>query len=124
MKALTGITTCCASRRAFAIIANGRIKAWGDSDYGSNAQSVSGVTNASRLIATESAYTAILSGGKIVCWGNSTYGNDLPESYKVLTDIIDVKSTYGAFAALRANGSVITWGNSNYGGIVCPSVLV
>lgn len=116
VKALTGIQTCCASRRAFAVIANGRIKAWGDSDYGSNAQSVSGITNASRLIATESAYTAILSSGKIVCWGNSTYGNDLPESYKALTGIIDVKSTYGAFAALRENGSVVTWGNSNYGG--------
>ncbi|WP_312213376.1 Ig-like domain-containing protein [Pseudescherichia sp.] len=116
ISSLSVIDDCCASRRAFAVIANGTIKAWGDTDYGGNASSVNYINNASRLIATESAYTAMLSNGGIVCWGNSSYGNSLPEEYKSRTDIIDVKSTYGAFAALCRDGTVIAWGNEAYGG--------
>lgn len=89
---LSGIDTCCASRRAFAVIANGAIKAWGDTDYGGDASAVRTINNASRLVATESAYTAILSNGGITCWGNSTYGNSLPTQYKSRNDIIDVKA--------------------------------
>lgn len=116
ISALSGIDDCCASRRAFAVIANGAIKAWGDTDYGGDASKVSTINNASRLIATESAYTAMLTSGGLACWGNSSYGNSLPEQYKSRNDIIDVKSTYGAFAALCADGTVIAWGNAAYGG--------
>ena len=116
ISSLSGISDCCASRRAFAVISTGRIYAWGDVDYGSSASSVSSVYNASRLVSTESAFTALLSNSQIVCWGNSTYGGVLPSEYAQRNNIVDVKGSYGAFAALCSDGTVFAWGNSEFGG--------
>lgn len=115
IQALSGITECGASRRAFAVIADGKIYAWGDKDYGADASAVSSITNAVRLVATESAFAALTSAGSVVCWGNETYGNSLPDDIASRTDIVDVKASYGAFAALCRDGSVVCWGNETYG---------
>lgn len=42
---------------AFAVIAQGRIEAWGDSDYGGDGSEVAYISNAMSLVATESAFT-------------------------------------------------------------------
>lgn len=118
---LSGISECCASRRAFAVICAGKLYSWGDEDYGGKDGAVSGINNAVRLVATESAFTALLSTGGTVCWGNETYGNSMPPAYQSRSDIVDVKATYGAFATLCSDGTVLAWGNSQYGGN-CSSV--
>lgn len=122
ISSLSGISDCCASRKAFAIIyGGGRLIAWGDSDYGSDASSVSYITNAHRLVGTESAFTALLNNGGMVCWGYAQFGGNMPSAYASRTDIVDVKASYGAFAALCTNGTVLTWGSADHGGN-CSSV--
>jgi len=99
------------NRAAAYLTNNGKVITWGSSNYGGYSH--------------EEYYRQDLVGYYRPLYAGSAKANDWNYSISkyqtsvdtdVISEVIDIVSTYRAFAALKANGSVATWGHSSSGG--------
>eukprot|EP00435_Cladocopium_sp_Y103_P046487 s565_g13.t1 len=108
------------SSSAFAaILANGKVVAWGDVEGGG--EMTQGVKrklqNVRHLQSTHSAFAAILEDGSVVTWGDKRAGGNSSSVKKRLKKLgYPTLATEWAFAAIISDGSVVTWGDRRDGG--------
>ena len=92
----------------------GRIHAWGHSDWGgSGAPSGTGFT---AIFSTPAAFAALDEQGAIHSWGDSGAPSGAPSG----TGFTALSSTDRAFAALDDQGAIHVWGNHERGGSGAP----
>ena len=123
-----------------ALLATHTVKCWGDNSLGllgngtqttftPLAVDVSGLSNATKLVAGDTHTCALGSDQMVRCWGknsNGQLGNGTtdgalaPVTVTGISDAIDIAASTTNSCALRANGTVSCWGLNNYGGLGVP----
>jgi len=125
-----------------ALIADGRVKCWGQDRYGqlgdgtvfqpvssTSAQPVVGVTTATALAVGLQHACAVLAGGSVTCWGSDTAGqmadgtlaspdeNPTPHVVAGVTGAVSIAAGSAHTCALLANATVQCWGADSTGQI-------
>jgi alpha-tubulin suppressor-like RCC1 family protein len=123
-----------------ALLDDGRVVTWGDTEKGGISSSVSDqLINVLSISSNSKAFAALKQDGSVVTWGAESYGGnssilstnwEVDEAGKYVKKVTVLKNVIGdlqagvikivpnkyAFAALKADGSVVTWGNDWLGG--------
>ena len=100
-----------------AVLGDGSVVAWGDSDQGGDSSAVQDqLLNVQQIQASDSAFAAILGDGSVVTWGDVDSGGDSSAVQDQLRNVKQIQVSAGAFSAILDNGCVVTWGNSLQGG--------
>ena len=105
------------------LFSQGSVVTWGDSSYGGDSSSVSGIdTGVINIFSNERAFAALKSDGSVVAWGYNNYGGNSSSGSGAIgwggigSGVINIFSNEWAFAALKSDGRVVTWGNKARGG--------
>ncbi|CAE7236174.1 HERC1 [Symbiodinium natans] len=102
---------CLSSAAAAAVLADGRVAAWGSSFQGGVLQGKAlNLGSVLHLTCNTGAFAALRTDGTVVAWGMPTAGGDARAVGHMLTEVRDVVACDGAFAALRRDGEVVVWG--------------
>ncbi len=115
---------------------NGTIRCWGQNNYGElgntsvpgdnlSAVTVTGIVNATKIVAGGSHTCALLTIGQIKCWGYNGFGElgyagagtATPTVVSGITGAIDVAANVGATCALLNTAVVKCWGFGLTGGL-------
>jgi alpha-tubulin suppressor-like RCC1 family protein len=123
-----------------ALLDDGRVVTWGDTEKGGISSSVSDqLTNVLSIASNSKAFAAIKNDGSVVTWGSDAYGgnstvtsttweqNEAGISVQKVTNlknvagdlqsgVVKIVPNKYAFAALKSDGSVVTWGRDWLGG--------
>ncbi|CAK9037635.1 unnamed protein product [Durusdinium trenchii] len=107
-----------ATSTAFAaILANGRVRTWGDRFRGGDSALVQDqLLDVLFLQSTAGAFAALTAAGRVVCWGDATRGGENSAVRAQLHDVVALQATFSAFCALKCDGTVVTWGDPVRGG--------
>ncbi len=111
---LTGVTAVAAGGyHSMALLANGRVVAWGNNAYGQTNTQTS-LSNAAAISAGLYHCLALRSNGTVAAWGYSSYSlTSVPSS---ATNLLGISAGWYHNLALRSNGTVVAWGAGSYQG--------
>eukprot|EP01064_Diplonema_japonicum_P035111 TRINITY_DN7512_c0_g1_i1.p1 TRINITY_DN7512_c0_g1~~TRINITY_DN7512_c0_g1_i1.p1 ORF type:complete len:444 (+),score=105.04 TRINITY_DN7512_c0_g1_i1:1334-2665(+) len=100
---------------AAALLSDGTVFTCGNPLFGGDSSSVQeALRGIKKVVGFGSGFAAITAASRVVVWG---MGCALDQQLRaVLTDVVDLTTTYGAVAARHACGKVTVWGSPDYGG--------
>ena len=92
------------------LFSQGSVVTWGNSSYGGDSSSVSGIdSGVINIFSNERAFAALKSDGSVVTWGDSNYGGDSSSVSGIDSGVTEIFSTQKAFAALKSDGFLVAW---------------
>ncbi|MDF9618046.1 hypothetical protein P5705_10360 [Pseudomonas entomophila] len=100
------------------------VEVWGNTGYGGViTQAIKNRRDIATLEgATARAFAVLTTGSQVLAWGPDSHGGIVPADIALMTDIVEVTSTWHAFCARRRSGQVVAWGNRNNGGTVPAAI--
>lgn len=130
----SAVSVAVGNNNAYAALADGTVRAWGDNDYGqlgdgttthsSTPVVVTGISSAVQVASGAVSAYALLTNGEIRAWGSNDRGrlgdgtttnSSIPVSVSGITSAVQISGGFVSAYARLGDGTVMSWGGNDSG---------